>query len=41
VSELAQQCQGIVPEIYILGDAVKPGNQGAAVEDGYRWARRV
>ena len=41
VSELAQQCQGIVPEIYILGDAVKPANQGAAVEDGYRWARRV
>jgi len=34
VNDLAEQARGLVPELYVIGDAVKPGKILAAVERG-------
>lgn len=34
VNELQEQVKGLVPEIYVIGDASKPGKILAAVEAG-------
>jgi len=41
VNDLEQQVSGIVPEIYVIGDAVKPGKILAAVEKGAELALKL
>jgi 2,4-dienoyl-CoA reductase-like NADH-dependent reductase (Old Yellow Enzyme family)/thioredoxin reductase len=41
VNDLEEQVKGIVPEIYVIGDAVKPGKILAAVEKGAELALKL
>lgn len=41
VNELAQAVQGLVPEVYVVGDAAKPGKILAAVEQAAEIARKL
>ena len=41
VNDLEEQVKGLVPEIYVIGDAVKPGKILAAVEKGAELALKL
>jgi 2,4-dienoyl-CoA reductase (NADPH2) len=40
-NELAEQLKGLVPELYTIGDSVKPRNSMDAIHEGFKVGREI